>query len=63
MNPNVRSSLTAAAIALVAGLAAGFAFSMGSPLVFALAMAVLAFVGTLVISTIISSQRRNEDPR
>lgn len=58
MNPIVRSSLIAAAIAFVFAIAAGLIFGMGGgTAVFAIAMAAIGFVGTYVISTIVVSRK------
>lgn len=59
---NVRSSLVAAAIAIVVALGMGLIFKLGTSgtALFALAMAAIAFAGTIVISTVIA--RRHEGP-
>ena len=58
MNPTVRSSLVAAAIAVVFAVVAGLVFDMGTGTIgFAIAMGVIGFVGTYVISTVIVRRR------
>ena len=59
MNANVRSSLIAAAISVPFSIVVGLIFVYGGSgtALFALAMAAIAFVGTFVITTLISNRR------
>lgn len=59
MNPTVRSSLIAGAIAFFIAIVAGLVFGMGGDtVVFAIAMAAIGFVGTFVITSIIVASRK-----
>ena len=64
MQERVRSSLVATAIAVVVALVAGLVFGMGvsGTALFVLAMGAIAFVGTLVISSLIARGRPGSPP-
>lgn len=65
MNENVRSAAMAAAIAVVIAIVMGLVFDMGGggTVLFALAMGAIAFVGTMVISSIIVKRKASSPPR